>query len=209
MKYIIYFPGFNERTLVNFYEQMLLENGTKLHIDHFTVDESLRTWHIKLEEKQTMFKTLKTKSVDEYNFLWFILRVNSLESLESSPNKLVMTLESTENEIKRRSEIINEARQNALFQATELIEDLDKQFFWQFEFFINRTQDQSHFPQVPVSIQGNPGEIKDARTEARMRTHQIFLDGFDGSIIIRVSKIIGNVSTPIQFISGHEIYYSQ
>ncbi|MEX0763993.1 MAG: hypothetical protein WD033_02340 [Nitrosopumilaceae archaeon] len=210
--HIIFFPAFVDRTIVNFYETQFIEQGIQLHVDHFTLENNLRTWHVTFDEKQeqkTRVRKLNTKNIDEYNFLWFILRIKSLSAIEFAPQRQIMLLESTKSEVIRRAPIINKARENAVFQATKLDDNLTEEYFWQFEFFVNTTQDRKNIPKVPVTVQGNiDADIKDARKQAHIRIHQVFLDGFNGCIIIRVSKIIGTIKTPIQFISGHEIQYT-
>jgi len=206
-KRIIFFPGFIEKTLVNFFDEQLRDKGINLHIDHFSIEQNLRNWHITFEEDERK-RSLNTKRVDHNNFLWFVLRIKVLTSLEPTPEKIIMKMSASDKEIDRRTPIIMKSRQNAIFQSTLLGDELKEEFIWQFEFFVNTTQDWKNTPQVPNIGASNSGVvIKDARKKVPIRDHMVLLDGFDGCVFIRVSKIIGTMTDPIQFIPGHEINY--
>jgi hypothetical protein len=60
---------------------------------------------------------------------------------------------------------------------------------------------------TPVDIiHCNATELKEDRKQAWIRTHHIPLEGFDGWIIIRLSKIKGKLPMDSQFVSGNFEY---
>lgn len=50
-QYIIFFPGGNNLEMIHHNGEKI--SDTSMHIDHFTLDQSILTWHVTLEEKAT------------------------------------------------------------------------------------------------------------------------------------------------------------
>lgn len=210
-KHVIFFPGFLDRKVTSFYEKNFQTAGTDAHVNHFTLDEDWKTWHISFDEKRTKgtkVKTLPTQKVDDSSFLWLVVRVRSLTSLEVCPKKLQIIQKGPLRKLKRIAQIIKESREQAIFQGTLVNDELERDFFWQFEIFISNRNNSDYYPELPLNKQGNNDvTINDEREETPSRIHQVFLAGLNGSIFIRVSKVIGTINTPIQIISGNELSY--
>lgn len=208
-KHIIFFPGIVDRRLINFGETEYLGNNTVLHIDHFTLENNLKDWHVSIEEKHELgikFPQQKTRVHDEHNFLWFILKIQSSDKLERCPKEFRITLYDTIDEIKRRAPVINDSRKNGIFQTMFVTDNDAQKFFWYLEFFVNLTQNRDNYPRGTTIIMPNSDtSIEDSRNEAPRRIHQIFLDGFSGSIFVRVSKIKGSIKHHMIFESGHNV----
>lgn len=210
-KHLIFFPGVVDRKLVNFYEKELLKNGITTHLNHFTLDNNLRTWHVSTDEKQShgiTFKTLQIRETDSITFLWFVLRVRNSTDLELASEEIEISYSSTLKKLKKLSEIITKSIKYSEFPCTKVEDDTKTGFFWQFEFFVTSTI-KLRSVDAPVTIQKNIDvTINDARKNSPVGIYMVKIDGFPGSVLVRVSKIRGTISTPCQFISGHEIKYS-
>lgn len=207
-KFIIFFPGTNDRRLVNVGPDNFLNEGKILHMDHITLEKNLEKYHYKVDEKseQIKFPNQKTKKIDENTLLWFTLKIQSPEKLEKCPQELRITLYETIEEINRRLPLIDEARKKAIFPITQLQDDPQKPFFWYVEFFVSNNKDRSKVPKIPVVVMINSDtEILDKRKENSTRTHQIFLDGFAGSVIVRISKQMGTIKHHSLYESGVSI----
>ncbi|WP_148313079.1 hypothetical protein [Nitrosopumilus adriaticus] len=206
---IIFFPGVVDKRLLNFGEDELLSNGIEKHVDHFTLENNLDSWHVTVQEKEfdgTRFKSQKTKKIDENNYLWFIFKISDLNKMDLLPKELRFELYESLDEIKRRLPIITKARENGIFQVTELNDKEKSPFFWYVEFFISKSNKKEDHPKSPVIVMPNKDtKILEGRKKAMMRTHQVFLDGFDGSVFVRVSKVQGTINSHIIFESGQNI----
>lgn len=207
-KFIIFFPGTNDRRLVNFGEENYLNEGKILLIDHITLEKNLEKYHFKVDEnsEQIKFPNQKTKKIDENTLLWFTLKIQLPDKLEKCPQELRITLYETLEEIKRRLPIIEEARKKAIFPITQLQDDPSKPFFWYVEFFVSDNQDRSKVPKIPVTVMINPDtDLLDKRKENPIRLHQVFFDGFEGSVIVRISKQMGTIKHHSLYESGISI----
>jgi hypothetical protein len=206
--FLIFFPGTNDRRLVNFGEDQYLNQGKTFHIDHITLEKNLEKFHFKVEEtsEQIKFPNWKTKTIDKNTILWFTLKIQSPDKLEKCPKELRITLYEAMNEIKRRLSVIEDARKKAIFPITQLKEEPQKPFFWYLEFFVSDNQDKSKVPRTPVTVMKNPDtDLLDNRTENETRTHQVFFDGFSGSVIVRISKQMGTIKHHSLYESGISI----
>jgi len=209
VKHLIFFPGFKDRRLSYVGDKQYLNEGVVLHIDHLTLDQNLRTWHFTFDEKNTKgakIPTNKTKKIDETNFLWFACKVSNSSDLYETPNEQEVNLKASLSEIKRRVPIIHEARKGSIFQIVHVDEKLGQPFFWYFEFFVNTSPDRENYPHSPVIVvPTSQTTLLNKRREAPTRTHHMLIEGFKGSIFIRVSKFRGSMKSALEFVSGHEI----
>lgn len=208
-KHLIFFPGLIDRRLVNFGPTNYLKEGVTLHIDHFTLEQNFEKWHLTVDEKENnaiRFPNQKTRKLDEHNRLWFVFKIKSPNKLERCPKEFRIHLYESPNEIERRLPIIFNSRQDAIFQIVELDEKQQKPFFWYVEFFNNKSKNRNNMPEKVVIVMKNKAtKVIDTPKKLPMRIHQIFLKGFDGSILIRVSKVRGEISSHLIFETGDNI----
>lgn len=129
--------------------------------------------------------------------------------MEKLPSVLEIIHPGQTNELKQIGSVMANAINKSIFNITTLHDEQNEEFFWQFEYFVNTSQNKDNYPQIPVTKIGGSGvTIRDPREQAPTRTHHIILNGFKGSIFIRVSKILGTLENPIMFLSGHQMNYA-
>jgi len=201
---ILFFPGLIDRKIDTYKnEKITLQKNI---IDHFTLINNHKKWHITVSQKTRSDKKIpsfKTKKIDENNRAWFVLRVRDITDLELMPKKQKIQLYGDVNRLKKIESFIQDSRNDAVYQSTKLEDDsILTDFFWQFEVFVSLSKNKDEHPITPVTIRKMPGTtINDTRTQATARTHQVILKEFNGSIFIRVSKILGTITTPSVFFS--------
>jgi len=201
---ILFFPGMIDRKIDTYNgKKIILKKNT---INHFTLNSDHKKWHVTVDKKNHLdqkIPSFKTKKIDTKNRSWFVLRVRDISNLELMPKKQKIQLYGDINRLKKIESFIQESRNDAIYQSTKLDDDsILTDFFWQFEFFVSLSKNRDDFPTNSITARKMSGTtINDTRTQAHARTHQILLKGFDGSIFIRVSKILGTMSTPSVFFS--------
>jgi hypothetical protein len=86
---IIFFPGILDRRMTISPEgDELLGKGILQHIDHLSLESSLRTCHLTLVEKETLhakYNKFNTKLIQDDMFYWFSMSIQDAWKLESAP----------------------------------------------------------------------------------------------------------------------------
>lgn len=202
-KRILFFPSGDSGRLLS-------EKGTPIntpvHIDHFTLEESYRNWHITLKEKATQGAKLQTKSTLEVYpnlFLWFVIQANSVNNFEKAPSKLHIELDHKTSELRRRGKNIKESREDAIFQSCLVNDDIKEPHVINFEFFIN-LNGPIPFGKIPIyrNLIDNP--LPDSRRQIPNRVHSVKIPTSNEIVEIRVSKFAGSLSAPWNYSSGHD-----
>jgi len=203
-QFVIFFPGGTDLELVHHDGESA--SATPIHIDHFTLEKSFRTWHVTLVEKATQNTRLprnRTLKVQDGLFLWFVLQASSLDSFEKMPKRLQAQLTHKQTEVKRRSKAIDEARKDVNFQICKVEHEvLPEPHVINFEFFLSLNgkpvlNDVKIFHNKP----NNP--MDDHRAFIPTRMHDIRFPGFSELVCIRVSKFPGTHNIPWNYNSGH------
>ncbi|MGH2612615.1 MAG: hypothetical protein ACRDFB_06145 [Rhabdochlamydiaceae bacterium] len=207
-KRILYFPSITDRRLTFYSDERYNITENTLHIDHFSLESNLRTWHwtlLEKKEKSIRMTTQNTKRITSSLFRWFVMGIQSIDRLESMPEKQGIIVNSHSGDISRRVSIILDSMKKSIFQVTEVRDKVESPYFIIFEFFISTNQ-LPDFPDVKVfDLRGTSATIEDKRSEVLTRNHRIFLRGFSGTIWVRVSKIRGSIPSHAIFVSGHEL----
>ena len=204
---ILFFPGFVDRRVVLSPDGINpLQQGVVLTTDHYTLEQNLRTWHITLLEKASKgakLRSMNTRKLDDMLFLWFILGIQRPNKLEGMPSSQEIRLYGNNiADLKRKFSFIMKARDESIFHITSVEDFGVDPWYLNFEFFVT-TSSEKHSPQVGVTDVGGPSAtIYEARNDIVTRAHRIILDGFNGSIWIRVSKIRGIISCDALTVSG-------
>lgn len=187
--------------------QEVLKEGILQHMDHITLDESLRTWHMTLLEKQTRgdrYQRMNSLRVKEDMFLWFVMGVQDASKLEEAPRTQEIRLPWPHfNELQRRHKLLMDARGDSEFVITRVDDEPpEAPYFLNFEFFVSTRKERDYEPPLLVYNAGVLSELKDKRTQILTRAHHIKLTNFSGSIWIRVSKITGTLKSHAVFINA-------
>ncbi len=202
-QHVIFFPGGNNLEMLNRDGIQVIENS--VHIDHFTLDKSFRTWHVTFIEKATKNIRIpqnRTLKINDDLFLWFVVQANSLDSFEKMPKKLQTQLIQTKSEVTRRARGIDNARKDVEFRACQVNDSIPEPHVINFEFFISlngppKTDNIKIFYNTPSDLEyDNRGRIPN-------RVHDVKFPGFSETVSIRVSKFPGSNNAPWNYNSGH------
>lgn len=200
--HIIFFPGGNNLKVIRANDNVPHDS---MHIDHFTLDKSLRTWHVTFVEKQTQNLRLprnRTLRVQDGLFLWFVLQANSIYDFEKMPKQLHTTLTHAKSEIVRRSKEIHNARKDVEFRACHVDDSLPEPHVINFEFFVS-TVGLPKLGNVKI-FYNTPSNTKyDPRGRIPNRVHDITFPKFSEIVSIRVSKFPGTHYAPWNYNPGH------
>lgn len=200
---LIFFPGGEDLELLHHEGKPM---STSMHIDHFTLDKSFRTWHVTFTEKanqNTRLARNQTLRLDDNLFLWFVLQANSLNSFEKMPRTLQAKLTHKKTEVKRRSKAIEEARKGVKYQICKVEHDvLPDPHVINFEFFLS-LDGKPALSDVKIFHNKPNNPIDDHRPFIPTRTHEIKFPDFSELVSIRVSKFPGTHTIPWNYNSGH------
>jgi hypothetical protein len=196
---IIFFPGILDRRMTISPEgDEVLGKGILRHIDHLSLESSLRTCHLTLLEKETLhakYNKFNTKWLQDDMFYWFSMSIQDAWKLEPAPMTQEIRLKwHNFSDLKRRYSIIMNSRGDSIFNITRVDDHPQEQFIINFEFFVSRRQSREYIPQSGIYHTGlvPTVKMKDQRKEIMSRFHHILLKKFRGSLWIRVSKITGS-----------------
>ena len=176
--------------------------------DHITLESDLKSWHIKMSNREIKYGSMRTGKVDNTFYLWFQMQIGSLDQLEPLPqeNHLYMEIYPTRGlDYVRLLPLIKNSR-NREIEVIPLNEKISKEEFWAFQFFVTKSMD-TILPQVRrVNVNRPPFVIvSDLQTGiGETRTH-VKLESF-GSTWIRAYTVNGTVHDESCFmISGEEL----
>ncbi|MFL6425436.1 MAG: hypothetical protein ACJ71R_17855 [Nitrososphaeraceae archaeon] len=54
-------------------------------VDHMTLESDLKSWHIKMSNREIKYGSMRTGKVDNTFYLWFQMQIRSLDQLEPLP----------------------------------------------------------------------------------------------------------------------------
>lgn len=202
---IIFFPGAINRTITIHDGQSLTNQGSISILEHLTLETNLKDWHYKTANTLNRFPTNHTKEVEKNTVLWFVWRINDVKALEPVPKTTTMNFSVKESDTERRSKLFQQSFDGVIHHIVKQDAKASREFFWNIEFFVT-TKKEKLDPDVPVNLSGNDTKLNESSKKGHTRIHHIRLVGFDGWIIIRVSKVKGSLSSNyMQFISGESL----
>lgn len=175
-----------------------------LQIDHFSLEQSLTKWHIKLKEgmkQDVKLPSMKTWKINDQLLLWFVLRASSMSSFEKAPHYVDIFVKEKSSEIRRRAREFMESREDVVFQICKVDDDLKPPYGINFEFFLSK-KDRKILKDSTVYFlkMDNPAS---ARSNVPTRIHSIELPTLDKKVLIRVTKFAGTNTYPWSFKSGN------
>ena len=130
-----------------------------------------------------------------------------MKSLERVSKTTTMHFSLEKSDTERRSKLIQQSWDGTIDNVVKVDTKINGDFFWNIEFFAT-TEKEKPYPDAPVSMRcSNNTQINKSSKKIRTRTHHVRLVGFDGWIIIRISKIKGKIPSD-EFISGSSMYPS-
>jgi hypothetical protein len=196
---VIFFPGtVDRRVTISPTGEEVLEKGILQHVDHLSLESTLRTCHLTLFEKESInarYSKFNTKLIQDDIFYWFSMSIQDAWKLEPSPKTQEIKIRwHNYADLKRRYSIIMNSRGDSVFNVTRADYHPQEHFFINFEFFVSLRQSRNYVPQSGIYHTGlvPATKMRDQRKEARSRFHHILLKGFEGSLWVRVTKIIGS-----------------
>ena len=150
-KKILFFPGLiHRRVTISPKGEVLLRNGILHHVDHYTLEPDLRTFHITLEEKETKkirYEKRNTKRVKDDMIFWFAISIQRANRLEAAPKAQEIELVCyNKKDYTRRSQIIMNSRGGSTFNVVEVKDDSSEPYFVNFEFFVSQRQSKDYEP---------------------------------------------------------------
>lgn len=214
-KRILFFPGMNLflSTPPDYY---LERKKLDFFVDHLSLDRNLLSYHqtdlSKKTSKQKLYSQ-RTKKLTDDLYLWFVWCVKPTV-LEKLPSVLSIIITGTENEIKHKSWVIMNACQVGRIATTETNDNIDGSHYWNFEFFVHKKNVDSDPELTKFGIHPSffayfPPIVKENREMVQARIYPIHLDGFEGTIFIRVSKLKGSFPSDTLMSSGKDFVQGQ
>jgi hypothetical protein len=209
---LLYFPGDTARFLTR-PPGPQTKGGTNHAdegiVDHLTLESDLKSWHIKMSNREIKYGTRRSGKVDNTFYLWFQMQIGSLDQLEPLPQEnhiYVSNIADRGKDLIRLLPMIKKSS-NPERDAIRLNEKISKEKFWAFQFFVTKSTDAILPPQMRrVNVNRPPYVIvNDPQTGKGETRAQIKLEGF-GSIWIRAYTVNGTVHDENCFIiSGEEV----
>lgn len=203
---IVFFPGIIARKITTSPPDSDLLTKHAVHLDHLTLEENWRNWHIKLlsQNKDLRLKKRNTKRFGDTLFLWFVVAVKSLDKLEIAPKSQSITIQGPhQNELKRRLKELLKARDGSVFYISKLEHYPEEQWYLNIEFFINGKPANKDLGQVPLSTARHLSDVVNGTTN-RGRETPVALNQFPGLVWVRVTKMPGTLQEDILFIQGKD-----
>jgi hypothetical protein len=207
-KRILFFPAITDRRTTRSPDgKEPLKDGILHHIDHITLEDNLRNYHVTLDEKATKgtrYKNMNTTRVDDNMFLWLVMGIQNASALQLAPKTQEIRVHwHNYSDLTRRCSVIEKSRGDCEFVVTRVDDQPDQPFYLNFEIFVSNIQSKEYEPPLKVHHIGLSSYntiMKDPRSHVLTRAHYIILKGFNGAIWIRVSKVIGSLDNHAVFL---------
>jgi hypothetical protein len=198
-KRIVFFPGGKNRTPIP--SPGVIKRATpgaadlyaSALIDHFSLDENRRTWHIKLLGRPIRFPTQQTLPIDQHLSLWCQWQLRSLDELEPVPEIMEILIKPSDHvrDLQTILPMIVQSREPTI-SVLRLPADPDLDTFWGFQFLVSNTADRSLPNLLPTQINRPPHVTVNVRRPPHPgKKMQIPLEGMEGCVWIRCYKISG------------------
>ncbi len=200
---LLFFPTGDLGKLVSHKGQDYENSG--FYIDHITLEKDNLGVHISAKDKQSS-PTLQSGKILQVNdsFLWFTLQARSPNDFERAPRIHETTITGTSDQMNRRGNYIADSQKDTEWTITYVNESLKVPHFINFEFFVcfgdndteklNKIPPFIYEPEIPSSNLG-----KGIGT-----SFSISIQGFSGTIKIRISKVPGSNKTPWKMYMGND-----
>lgn len=197
-KRLLFFPGFkNPRVTRNIDGELLFQNGILQTVDHFSLEDNYRIYHLTLLEKQvenSRYRRFNTLKVADDLYLWLVIGLKDRLVLEPAPSVQVIELRGQNNrDLSRRYGELIRSRKGAQFIVTENGDTLDETHFINLEVFVSSKQVEFPNPKIfTAGVISNEGI--DQRSEILTMLYKVNINEFEESIWLRISKQIGSYS---------------
>lgn len=206
-KRILFFPGI-KLSKIKLADGRILDKISNLN--HLTLENNFLDWHFTTDEKKedpkNKFIKNHTKKIDDSTLLWFVMSISSEKVFEELPKELIINFKcSTSDELKRRLKIINDARVNSIFPITYVNDFPKVPHILNFEFFITNNKNiLNEENSLPEGIFSPIKELGTINFNGTIKSHStpIDLEGLNRLLIVRTTKLNGNLNYPGIFISG-------
>ena len=195
-KRILFFPGLRGLKITKFPSGYSSTSDT-LHVDHISLEQDLRKYHITVKEKNITSKKMETqttKRLDGSLFLWLVLATRTENQLERTAKKTQILLQSpTKKEAKRRAKEIMNSRKDAVFNVIELHQHREDIHYLNFEIFISDKR-LEHYPEINNFYTAqNISSYKNPQLLTYSRICCFSLRDFVGTMCIRVIESLGSL----------------
>jgi hypothetical protein len=210
VSHLLFFPGDTGRLLIR-PPGPQIKGGTnhaeEVIVDHLTLESNLKSWHIKMSNREIKYGAMRSGKVDDAFYLWFQMQIGSLDQLESLPleNHIYLNIDPARaKDLIRLLPMIKNSR-NLEINVIPLNEKISKEEFWAFQFFVTKSRDATFTQVRRVNVNRPPYVIvNDAQTGKGDIRAQVKLESF-GSIWIRAYTVNGTVHECCFMISGEEL----
>lgn len=184
-----------------------IPNSEIHNIDHFTLEENLRKWHVMLEQRNegVKYSTQRTRKVNNEVYLWFVMALRDVTKFEPVPRTQEYILKGTERDLLRRQKLMLESRENIEFPIMETNYDPSPPFFLNIEVYVSNKKIEDNLPPELI-IMPPPISILEQQAQLRSRSLDLVLKN-STYLSIRISKIRGDIIyDSVYFAGGHYNY---
>lgn len=165
---IIFFPGLTFSRVIRSPDGRDIPDSELHNIDHFTLEENLRKWHITLKQRNdgVKYSTQRTRKVNNEVYLWFVMALRETTKFESMPRTQEYILKGSKSEIIRRQQLMFESRENIEFPIMETNYEPLPPFFLNIEVYVSNKKIEDELqPEVmtmppPISILEQQEQIR-------------------------------------------------
>jgi len=150
---LLFFPGDTGRFLARSPGPQIkgeTNHTEEVIVDHMTLESNLKSWHIKMSDREMEYGKMSPGKVDNTFYLWFQMQIGSLNQLEPLPLENHIYLEIKGERIKdypRLLLMIKNSR-NREIDVIPLNEKISKEEFWAFQFFVTKSMNANTPPEV-------------------------------------------------------------
>jgi hypothetical protein len=119
-KRVMYFPGLKKtKQHVQAYKGNDLKWDREFDVDHISLEEDHRHWHITSQKSKDHLGSLPTADLGEGRRLWFGMSISDFSALWPVSRETSVVVKSPPSDVKRRVKVFKEARERAEFPIIE------------------------------------------------------------------------------------------
>ena len=205
-KKLLFFPGLIGRKLL-WHSKLPNFTPPKGLIDHFTIQSDFKEWHVtilingKKEKRKNWIPGFKLFEIEPKVYSWFGLSIREVNQLKLTPEIINFPfLKGSPKDLQKKVDIVKLSRKGAKFQELLLPneEEFDsKNNFLHFDVLIDkrRFRQLNKLDLKSVALFSKPALIEEIKPNLQFitRTHKVKVRGFNGDIIIGVSRHRGKL----------------
>ena len=204
---IIFFPGLTFSRVIRSPDGRDIPHSEIHNIDHFTLEENLRKWHVTLKQRNegVKYSRQRTRKVNNEAYLWFVMALRDVTKFEPMPRTQEYILKGTQSDLIRRQKLMLESRENIEFPIMETNYEPSPPFFLNIEVYVSNKKIDDNLPPEIITMPA-PISILEQQEQLRSRSLDLVLKN-STYLSIRISKIRGDIIYDAVYFAGGRYNY--